>query len=218
MSLMDEKCVSLWCKTEQLQMLEFKNTSVHLSGGGESKPFSLVVNDGDIVCVAGARGLGKSRLLRAVLGMEPVANGYITFDGEIVSPWSAAYFRKMIAYIPQDLPSGKLRLGELFRMLFQLDANLQQGVEKEKLLSVWHSFGIDSGLYDKTLDCIPRDVLQNVYLSFLPLLDRKVILIDGIMQNEMVEGFLADLASTGAEIIYSCRENRMKCNKIVNLN
>lgn len=215
---MGEKCVSLWRQTELLQMLEFKNTSVQLLGGGVSKQFSLVVNDGDIVCIAGAHGLGKSRLLRAVLGMEPVLGGYITFDGEIVSPWSAAYFRKKIAYVPQELPSGKLQLGELFRMLSQLDANSRQDVEKEKLFSTWHSWGIDKRLYDKALDSIPRDVLQIACLSFLPLLGRKVILIDNVMQTATVESFLEGLASTGAEIIYSCRENKMNCNKIVNLN
>ena len=36
-------------------------------------------------------------------------------------------------------------------------------------------------------------------------------------QNAEVQSFLQGLASVGTEILYTCRENKMQCNQIVNL-
>ncbi len=64
---------------------------------------SFTVNDGQLVTVTGPSGSGKTTLLRAVLGLIPIDNGYISIDGELVTPSSAPYFRSNIAYVPQDL-------------------------------------------------------------------------------------------------------------------
>lgn len=40
------------------------------------------VYEGDIVCLIGANGAGKSTLLKAIVGLEPLVEGTITFDGE----------------------------------------------------------------------------------------------------------------------------------------
>ena len=43
---------------------------------------SMHVNQGDIVCLIGANGSGKSTLLKAIVVLEPLVEGHITFDGE----------------------------------------------------------------------------------------------------------------------------------------
>ena len=61
-------------------MLEFKNTSVRCAEGRLSSPFSLIVEPGEVVCVNGPAGSGKSRLrpvlmtaFTTILGMIPMA-------------------------------------------------------------------------------------------------------------------------------------------------
>lgn len=198
-------------------MLEFKNTSVQTAGGSSSQPFSLVVNDGSLVCFCGGQGSGKSRLLRAILGLEPTANGFITFDGEIISSGSASYFRQFMAYIPQDLPSGQFCVRELFDMVASLRANSHLVFDPAKMLEEWIFLGLDKSLYDKQLENIDKETLQLIMLSFLPMLERKIVLIDEVVQNDAVGKFLAKLASAGTEIICTCRESRMRYDKIVNL-
>ena len=46
------------------------------------KEVTMKVNEGDIVCLIGATGAGKSSLLKAIVGQEPLTEGTITFDGE----------------------------------------------------------------------------------------------------------------------------------------
>ena len=42
---------------------------------------SLLVNEGELVSVIGANGAGKSTMLRALMGLEPVVSGSISFAG-----------------------------------------------------------------------------------------------------------------------------------------
>ncbi len=64
---------------------------------------SLTVGDNQMACIVGHQRSGKTTLLRAILGFVPVDGGHISIDGELLTPESAPYFRKMTAYVPQHL-------------------------------------------------------------------------------------------------------------------
>ena len=80
-------------------MLELHNVTI----GQLISNLSLTVSSGQLVPVAGRRGAGKTTLLRAVLGFIPLDAGHISIDGELLTPLSAPYFRKQMAYVPQHL-------------------------------------------------------------------------------------------------------------------
>ena len=80
-------------------MLELHNVSV----GDRIQRLSLTVTDGQMLCIAGQQGSGKTTLLRAVLGFLPLKEGHISIDGELLTPRSAPYFRRQMAYVPQHL-------------------------------------------------------------------------------------------------------------------
>lgn len=198
-------------------MLEFKNTSVRLENGGLSKPFSLVVENGDFVSICGNSRSGKSNLLRAVLGLEPICNGFITIDGELVTPGSASYFRRMIAYVPQYMPHNRISVGELLNSLLDLQNSSGIRFDEELLFAEWQMLGIGKTLYDETLDNIDDRTLQKILVSFLPMLNKKIILIDNIAQTQTMQAYISQLVTAKVEVIYTCEENRMSCSKIVNL-
>ncbi len=85
-------------------MLELHNVKI----GELIKACSLTVDDGQLVCLTGLPKTGKTTLLRAILGFIPVDDGFISIDGELLTPQSAPYFRKQMAYVPQrlSLPDG----------------------------------------------------------------------------------------------------------------
>lgn len=80
-------------------MLELRNVTI----GKQISALSLVVEDGQLVTVTGPSGSGKSLLVRAVMGLIPVDDGFISIDGELMTPMSAFYFRHQMAYVPQHL-------------------------------------------------------------------------------------------------------------------
>ena len=91
-------------------VLELHNVTI----GQQIRDVSATVEDGRIAYVAGARGAGKTTLLRAVLGFIGVDGGHISIDGELLTPQSAPYFRRQMAYVPQrlSLPDGYDRVGD----------------------------------------------------------------------------------------------------------
>ena len=80
-------------------MIELHNVTI----GQRVRSLSMTVGDGQLVCLTGAQGTGKSTLLKAVLGLLPVDEGHISIDGELLTPRSAPYFRRFTAYVPQYL-------------------------------------------------------------------------------------------------------------------
>ena len=77
-------------------MLELHNVTI----GELVKGLSVTLDDGQIV---GMQGRGKTTLLKAIVGLIPIDGGHICIDGEVLTPESAPYFRRYMAYVPQCL-------------------------------------------------------------------------------------------------------------------
>jgi len=77
-------------------MLELHNVTI----GELVNGLSVTLDDGQIM---GIQGRGKTTLLKAVVGLIPVNGGHICIDGEVLTPESAPYFRRYMAYVPQGL-------------------------------------------------------------------------------------------------------------------
>jgi len=62
----------------------------------------LVAEPGRITCVLGRNGVGKSSLMRAIMGLEKVSGGTITWEGRDITRLPAAErARAGIGYVPQ---------------------------------------------------------------------------------------------------------------------
>ena len=64
------------------ELLTIEDISVTYGNIKALRNVSMHVNKGDIVCLIGANGSGKSTLLKAIVGLEPLVEGHIIFDGE----------------------------------------------------------------------------------------------------------------------------------------
>ena len=63
---------------------------------------SLAVGAGEIVAVLGANGAGKSSLLKAIMGLEPVSGGRIELDGADITVWPPSRrVRRNLALVPE---------------------------------------------------------------------------------------------------------------------
>jgi iron(III) transport system ATP-binding protein len=65
--------------------LAFDAVDVMLGGRVVLEQFSLTLRPGEIVCLLGESGSGKSTALRVAAGIQPVSAGSVSINGEIVS-------------------------------------------------------------------------------------------------------------------------------------
>lgn len=63
---------------------------------------NFAVESGEVCCVLGPNGVGKSTLFKSVLGLIPLLGGQITIDGEDISKWSPARMADAMAYVSQS--------------------------------------------------------------------------------------------------------------------
>ena len=83
-------------------MLELRDVSLHYGAAIALRRVSLLAQIGEVTCLLGRNGVGKTSLLRAVTGAHPVSSGAILWNGEDVTRL-AQYdrARRGIAWVPQ---------------------------------------------------------------------------------------------------------------------
>jgi urea transport system ATP-binding protein len=100
-------------------MLNVNGIDLHYGAARALRGVSLQAEPGKVTCVLGRNGVGKTSLLRALIGQHPVSRGSISWDGADITalhPYERA--RRGIAYVPQGR--------EIFPLL-TVEENLQTG-------------------------------------------------------------------------------------------
>jgi iron complex transport system ATP-binding protein len=82
-------------------VLELSHTDFGYDGRVVLHDVSLTIQTGEIVCLLGPNGVGKTTLFKTILGfIKPIA-GLITIDGVDSSRFSPKDFARLVAYVPQ---------------------------------------------------------------------------------------------------------------------
>lgn len=206
-------------------MLEVKNASLQIDGDMLFQNLSFSVGDGEMLCVTGPSGAGKTTLLRAILGFQPLDEGYISIDGELLTPSSAGEFRKTMAYVPQDIALPAERVSDLCAMLSGLRANRGVAFSKERLMEEWGRLGLGAALYDRPVAGLSGGERQRVMLSVCGLLKKTIVLADeptSALDRDMaalVTAYLRRLAAAGCTVVAVSHDADFAagCDKVITL-
>jgi len=83
-------------------MLSVQNVNLYYGAAQALRRVSLSAGIGRVFCLLGRNGVGKTSLLRAICGLQPVASGTIQLDGQEVSRLPAYdRARRGVALVPQ---------------------------------------------------------------------------------------------------------------------
>jgi len=63
-------------------MLSVEKVDLHYGAAQALRGVSLVANPGEVTCVMGRNGVGKTSLLRAIVGQKPISGGRIVWEGK----------------------------------------------------------------------------------------------------------------------------------------
>ena len=83
-------------------MIEAKNLTLHYGGSQILHGIDLVARPGEVTCVMGNNGVGKTSLMNLLAGRHPRSGGDITWDGKPLGRLSAQRMARMgVGYVPQ---------------------------------------------------------------------------------------------------------------------
>lgn len=83
-------------------LLDVSNLSAGYGSTNVLFDISFMVNRGEIACLLGRNGVGKTTLLRSIIGLNQLTTGQIAFDGKNITRLATfKRARQGIAYIPQ---------------------------------------------------------------------------------------------------------------------
>lgn len=83
-------------------MLQISNLNVYYGESHILRNVDLSVPKGQMVCLIGRNGVGKTTLLKTIMGLLQPRSGTITFDGQIINSKSPDKRAKIgIGYVPQ---------------------------------------------------------------------------------------------------------------------
>ena len=68
-----------------MSLLDVKNLEVHYGGIRAVKGVDLAVDEGELVCLIGANGAGKTSTLKAICGLLPSHTGSVRYAGDEIS-------------------------------------------------------------------------------------------------------------------------------------
>ncbi|MEL6887551.1 MAG: urea ABC transporter ATP-binding subunit UrtE [Pseudomonadota bacterium] len=83
-------------------MLTLNDLTLHYGGSQILNGVHMTAARGEVTCVMGTNGVGKTSLLKAISGTHPRSGGSYSLDGEDIGKASAhALAQKGVAYVPQ---------------------------------------------------------------------------------------------------------------------
>jgi len=204
-------------------MIKLKDTTVKINDAYILRDFNLSIEKGEKVLISGKSGIGKSTLLKLILGFTLPDKGSIHFDNTNINKKSIWDIRKRIAYVSQDLDIGQGEVKALIKEIFFLKTNSKSAFDNKELINLIHFFELKEDILFKNYEELSGGEKQRIAIIISILLEREVFLLDEItsaldedLKKKVVKYFLDQKNLT--VIIISHDTDYKQINKLRKIN
>lgn len=195
-------------------MLEIKNGT--LRGVTHTEMYTdinFVIEEGEMFCIYGWKANARKALLYTLLALQPLKSGFLSTDGDVVDERSAAYYRAHTGYVPREVDLSLKTVGDVMQVLMTIDDDLTKG----NMESEWRKVGIETGLWDKPVTAVPRDIMQQMMIVVGVMQGRERMVIDqypGSITPTMID-YLRRYTASGGLVIIATDDEEVKgqCDK-----
>ena len=161
-------------------MIKLKDITVKINDAYILKDFNITIGKGEKVLISGKSGIGKSTLLKLILGFTLSDKGCITFDNKEFDKKNIWEIRKRMAYVSQDLDIGQGEVKALIKEIFFLKTNSLSSFGDDELIKFLHLFELNEEILFKNYEELSGGEKQRIALIISILLKREVYLLDEI--------------------------------------
>ena len=194
------------------KLFEVNNISFDYDGEEIFSNISFSIDKGDVLCILGPNGTGKTTLIKCLNGLHEINSGEILLNGQNIKKLSFKQISKHIGYIPQaHIPSFPFKVFDVVLMGRAPYLNLTDSPKEEDkkiALDALKTLGIDD-LKDKEYTNLSGGERQLVFLARvlcqkpdILILDEPTSHLDFGNQIKLLE-IIDNLAKSGLSIIMS---------------
>ena len=163
---------------ETRTILQIDNACIAFGADTLFSGFCLQLHEGEIACISGQSGRGKTSLLNAILGFVPLKAGSITVNGILLEKGTIDQIRRQVAWIPQELALPSEWVKEMVQLPFNLKANRNTPFSLDKLFACFDELGLEHELYTKRVNEVSGGQRQRIMLAVAAMLNKPLIIID----------------------------------------
>lgn len=160
-------------------ILEWRQVEAGVNGTPILSGFSLTAEEGERVLLYGPSGIGKSSVLKTVLGFIPVKSGEIRCCGVPLDKKSIWEIRKKIAYVPQNPDIGEGPVASIIDTIFSYKCN-GGFPSRERMGELFRTFQLPMDFLEKDFVQLSGGEKQRVAVVIALLLGRDLFFLDEI--------------------------------------
>lgn len=159
-------------------MITLKDLTVKFDGKVLYRNFSMSVEKGEKVTLAGESGVGKTTLIHLLLGFLPVYQGNVYIFGKKLNPQNILYIRSNTAYVPQELFLPLSTVEEIIHTPFRFKKNKDTFPSRQKITKTLNELNLEEDILKKNLDEISGGQKQRIAIASALLLEKPLLILD----------------------------------------
>ena len=142
------------------------------------RDLELALAPGETLAITGGSGSGKTLLLRALAGLDPVDEGEIALDGRPLDAWPMPDYRAQVRYLPQKPVTIEGTVEDGLRFAFGLRVHRGAAFSRERALDLLARVGRDERFLAAQAASLSGGEGQLLALLRTLLLPPRVLLLD----------------------------------------
>lgn len=158
--------------------IEIESLTVQFGGRRIVNQFSLAVAPGERVTICGESGVGKTTVLRCLMGFAAPLSGSVRIDGQPLDSNSVWPLRRRIAYVQQEPELGRGTVREILERPFEYRANVALRKNLDRLPQHLERFHLPQRLLDEDASSLSGGEKQRLAIIAAIVLDRPIHLLD----------------------------------------
>lgn len=187
-------------------MLELKNINAYYGESHILRNVTFTIDPGEVVCLMGRNGVGKTTTLKVLTGLLPARSGQITFNGtDITKEPTDRRARRGLAYVPQGreiIPH--LTVRQNLQLGFWARSDKANGsVEKTAFDEVYQLFPKLTQILNRPGGVLSGGEQQQLAIGRAILSNPKLLLLD-----EPTEGIQPSIVDQIEDVIIGFKESR----------